>query len=489
MGGPRGRLLLDRDDAATPGGGRVVKRTLVLDVVGLTPALLVHAPNLKALAARGGLRPLTTVTPAVTTSVQSTFVTGALPREHGIVGNGWYFRDLAEVWFWRQSNHLVGGDKVWDAGKRIDPSFTCAKLFWWYNMYASADFSVTPRPMYTADGRKLPDIYTHPPELRDELQSAIGQFPLFRFWGPTADAESTRWIGQSALHVFERFKPTLTLVYLPHLDYNLQRFGPNFPGIEKDVAAVDQVCGELIAAAERAGAEIVVLSEYGITEVANPIHVNRALRRAGWLHVRDEQGREQFDPGASDAFAVADHQVAHIYVARPELVGEVANLVRSLPGVERVLDEEGKRAMGLDHPRSGELVAISDARSWFTYYHFLDDDRAPDYARTVDIHRKPGYDPVELFVDPKIKLPKLRIATRLAQKTLGMRYLMDVISLDASLVRGSHGRPTDRPEEGPLFITSNPELLGTGPVAAGDVKALLLEHVFGAKNPLARRAA
>jgi hypothetical protein len=205
--------------------------------------------------------------------------------------------------------------------------------------------------------------------------------------------------------------------------------------------------------------------------------------------VREEQGREQLDPGASDAFAVADHQIAHVYVARPEIVGEVAQMLRSLPGVEQVLDDEGKRAAGLDHPRSGELVAISDARSWFTYYHFLDDDRAPDYARTVDIHRKPGYDPVELFVDPKLNVPKLRIAARLAQKALGMRYLMDVISLDAALVRGSHGRPTDRPEDGPLFITSMPDLVNTGPVAAGEVKSLLLEHVFGAVKPIADRKA
>jgi hypothetical protein len=170
-------------------------------------------------------------------------------------------------------------------------------------------------------------------------------------------------------------------------------------------------------------------------------------------------------------------------------VPEVAQVLRSLPGVERVLDEAGKRAVGLDHPRSGELVAISDAHSWFTYYHFLDDDRAPDYARTVDIHRKPGYDPVELFVDPKLRMPKLRIATRLAQKKLGMRYLMDVIALDAALVQGSHGRPTDRPEEGPLFVTSVPELLGAGPVAATDVKSLLLEHVFGAAEHAARGSA
>jgi predicted AlkP superfamily pyrophosphatase or phosphodiesterase len=466
-----------------------MRRTLVLDVVGLTPALLAHAPNLKALAAAGGLRPLTSVLPAVTTTVQSTFLTGRLPRDHGIVGNGWYFRDLAEVWLWRQSNRLVQGDKLWEEAKRRDPAFTCAKLFWWYNMYANADWTVTPRPMYPADGRKLPDIYTQPAGLRDELQRELGSFPLFRFWGPTADIESTRWIVHSALRIFERQRPTLTLVYLPHLDYSLQRLGPSHPSIAAEVAAVDALCGELIEAARRAGAAVVVLSEYGITEVSRPVHINRALRRAGWLAVREELGREQLDAGASQAFAVADHQVAHVYVDRPELVPDVAALLRELPGVERVLDAEGKRAAGLDHPRSGELVAISDAHSWFTYYHFLDDERAPDYARTVDIHRKPGYDPAELFVDPQLKAAKLRIGLRLAQKMLGMRYLMDVIPLDATLVRGSHGRLTDRTEDGPLFITSEPDLLLEGPVAATGVRDLLLNHVFDAAGAALRRTA
>ena len=466
-----------------------MNQTIVLNVVGLTPALLEHAPNLKALAQRGGVRPLATVTPAVTTTVQSTFVTGELPRGHGIVANGWYFRDLSEVWLWRQSNRLVQGEKLWDAARRRDSAFTCAKLFWWYNMYSSADIAVTPRPMYPADGRKLPDIYTHPAGLRDELQGALGQFPLFRFWGPAADITSTRWIGRCALRVFEQQRPSLTLVYLPHLDYNLQRLGPAHPDIARDVAQVDEVCGELIEAAQRAGAQAVVLSEYGITAVSNPVHINRALRQAGWLRVREELGRELLDAGASDAFAVADHQIAHVYVARPELIGEVARVLSALPGVERVLDEQGKRAAGLDHPRSGELVAISRADSWFTYYYFLDQARAPDFARTVDIHRKPGYDPVELFIDPQLTLPKLRIAWRLAQKVLGMRYMMDLISLDATLVKGSHGRPTDRAEDGPLFISSMPELLGEGPVAATDVKRLLLDHVFAQARNAKRMAA
>jgi len=453
--------------------------TVVLNVVGLTPGLLAHAPNLQALAQAGAMRPLNTVLPAVTTTVQSTMLTGLTPRDHGIVANGWYFRDLSEVWLWRQSNRLVHGEKVWQAARRRDPAFTCAKLFWWYNMYADVDFAVTPRPMYLADGRKLPDIHTHPAGLRDELQGALGDFPLFRFWGPGADIESSRWIAASALHILDKQRPTLTLVYLPHLDYDLQRFGPNHPGIPAQVAAVDALCAPLIAKAQAIGAHVVALSEYGITEVSLPVHINRALRQAGWLKVRLERGREQFDAGASDAFAVADHQVAHVYVARPELLPEVAACLAALPGVETVLDDAGKRAAGLDHARSGELVAVARADSWFTYYHFLDDARAPDFARTVEIHRKPGYDPAELLFDRKLAFPKLKVATRLARKALGMRYLMDVIGLDATVVRGSHGRPTDRAEDGPLFITSAHGLLADGPVPAAAVKQLLLDHVFG----------
>ncbi len=451
----------------------------MLNVVGLTEDLLRYAPRLQSLANAGGIRSLKTIVPAVTTSVQSTMLTGTLPSEHGIVGNGWYFRELAEILFWRQSNHLVQGEMVWDAARKLDPLFTCAQLFWWYNMYSSAGVSVTPRPMYPADGRKLPDIYTEPASLRDELQSHLGRFPLFNFWGPTANIISSRWIADSTLHILARYHPTLTLVYLPHLDYNLQRLGPSAPEISKDVAEIDNICGELIDQALKSDSEVVVLSEYGITDVNRPIHINRVLREAGFLHVREELGRELLDAGASRAFAVADHQVAHVYVAHTQDIAPVAELLRGLDGVETVLDEAGKRLCGLDHPRSGELVAISDAHSWFTYYYFLDDRRAPDFARTVDIHRKPGYDPVELFLDPTLTFPKLKIASKLLRKTIGMRYLMDVIPLDANLVKGSHGRPTDRDSDGPVFITSAPQHLPDGPIAAANVKSLLLRHLFG----------
>jgi predicted AlkP superfamily pyrophosphatase or phosphodiesterase len=418
-------------------------------------------------------------------------LTGTMPREHGIVGNGWYFRDLAEVWLWRQSNHLVEGEKVWDAARRRDSSFRCAKLFWWFNMYSRADVSVTPRPIYGADGLKLPDIYTEPPELRETLTSRLGPFPLFDFWGPRAGIRSSAWIGRAAREVFDREAPSLTLVYLPHLDYDLQRFGPDDPRTRKALREIDAVSGELVEHVEKKGARVLVVSEYGITPVDRPVHVNRVLREAGLLRVREEMGGEKLDAGASDAFAVADHQIAHLYVKDPSRVDEVRAILERVPGVERVLGADEKATFGLDHPRSGELVLVADAHSWFSYYFWLDDVRAPDYARTVDIHRKPGYDPAELFVDPAIRLPALRVALRLAQKKLGMRYLLDVIPLDPSLVRGSHGRLPDDPLDGPLVFSSEPALLsetGGGTIEMTDVKSIMLSHLFDEDARAQRRA-
>ncbi len=457
-----------------------MQRTMVLDVVGLTSDLLgPDTPHLNRLIERGGKAPLRTITPAVTCSVQSTFVTGAMPQEHGCVANGWYFRDDARVSLWQQSNRLVQGERLWDRARRRDGRFTCAKLFWWYNMYSSADISVTPRPIYRANGRKLPDVYTHPSLLRDELEDALGTFPLFNFWGPRANIVSSQWIADCALHIHRTRQPTLNLVYLPHLDYNLQRLGPGHPDVAADVRAIDAVCGGLIDEMERDGVRVVVLSEYGITAVRGPVHINRALRNAGLIGFREECGEEHFDAGASEAFAMADHQVAHVYVRNPERVGEVAHLLEQLDGVEQVLDGEGKRALGLDHERSGELVVISEPDRWFTYYYWTDDARAPDYARTVDIHRKPGYDPVELFVDPELPLAPLYVASKLFRsKVLNQRALLDVIGLDASIVKGSHGRPTDDLAAGPVFITSEADKLDTDVVEATDVQALLLEHLF-----------
>lgn len=436
------------------------KPVVLINVVGLTQEMLgANTPNLKALAEQGFSRPMGTVLPAVTCSAQTTMLTGLMPRDHGVVANGWYFRNLSEVLFWRQSNRLVQGERIWQAGRSRDPAYTTAKMFWWYNMYADVEWSVTPRPSYPADGRKVFDSYSHPPELRHQLQEKHGIFPLLKFWGPGADIESSRWIAEASVDVLKQHQPTLLMVYLPHLDYNLQRLGPRDPRIAEDVRQVDAEAGKLINAAREHGAEVVVVSEYAITQATTSVQINRVLREAGWLTVRQEPlGWETLDTGASRAFAVSDHQVAHVYIREGKDVSAVAELLSKTSGIERVLDAEGKREVGLDHERSGELVAIAAPGAWFTYYFWLDDDLAPDYARTVDIHRKPGYDPVELLVDPQLPFPKLRIARRLAQKLLGFRYYMDVISLNANLIQGTHGRlptPGKEESEAPVFISSS----------------------------------
>jgi predicted AlkP superfamily pyrophosphatase or phosphodiesterase len=453
-------------------------RTAVLNVVGLTPAIVKAAPRLSAWAARASLARIRPAFPAVTCTAQSNYVTGRHPSAHGIVGNGWYSHEDAEIKFWKQSNRLVQSAKIWEHARGIDPSFTCANVFWWYNMYSTADVSVTPRPMYLADGRKLPDVYTAPSGLRDELQAALGTFPLFSFWGPRAAIESTRWIAESAKHVERKFSPTLSLVYLPHLDYNLQRVGPSHPSAANDVRDVDDVCGDLIGFYEGRGVQVIVLSEYGLVDVTTPVHINRALRQQGLIAVREELGLELLDPGASAAFAVADHQVAHVYVNDRSKLAAVRALLEKTPGVEAVLDAQGKSAHHIDHPRAGDYVAISAPDAWFTYYYWLDDARAPDFARTVDIHRKPGYDPVELFLDPAIRVPAIAVGWKLAKKTLGFRTLMDVIPLDATLVRGSHGRPgLAGADDGPLFLTRPKALLATDVIESTDVYSLLLAHL------------
>jgi predicted AlkP superfamily pyrophosphatase or phosphodiesterase len=440
---------------------RVLTRLAVINVVGLTGSLIgPDMPNIGRFRDQGAQARIVPAFPAVTCTAQSNYLTGTNPSRHGIVGNGWYDRALAEVHFWKQSNHLVAGPKIWDALRARIPGFTCAQLFWWFNMYSTADYSITPRPAYPADGRKIFDIYSWPSAIRPEIKRALGEFPFPSFWGPaagvagphgSADAAS-RWIAEAAKWIEQKYSPTLNLVYLPHLDYNLQRHGPAGPAIAADLKSIDAIAGDLIAFFQSRGVRVVLLSEYGIGAVDTPVHLNRVFRKEGWLALKEELGLELLDCGASKVFAVADHQVAHIYLNDRSLESRAREMLASQPGVESVLGAKEKAELGLDHPRAGDLMAVAAERAWFTYYYWLDDAVAPDFARCVDIHRKPGYDPVELFLDPNIPLVKLKILRRLAQKKLGFRMLMDVIPLDASLVKGSHGRRVLRPEDHPVLI-------------------------------------
>lgn len=455
-----------------------MQKTVVLNCVGLTPRLISggHTPRIERFIRSGRLATVGPVLPAVTCTVQSTYLTGQWPAAHGAVGNGWFDRVENEVKFWKQSNALVAGPKIWEIGRQREPGFTCANIGWWYAMYSSADYTVTPRPMYPADGRKLPDCWTHPPDLRHELQRELGQFPLFHFWGPATSIVSTQWLADAAIRVDQKHDSTLSLVYLPHLDYVLQREGPGAVVTQRHLRELDDVVGKLLDYFQ-GRARVILLSEYGIAPVKRPIHLNRVLREAGLITIREELGRELLDAGASAAFAVADHQAAHVYVSDRSRLEEVAALIKNVPGVARVLDEEGKREMHLDHERAGDLVALAEPDAWFTYYYWLDDARAPDFARTVDIHRKPGYDPVELFLDPAIAAPKVKIGLTLAKRKLGFRAMMDVIPLDATLVRGSHGVAPLDPQDGAMFASSAAELLSGSHIDPTGVMSLILRHL------------
>lgn len=441
-------------------------RLAILNIVGLSKSLLgKDAPGITSFSEKHGLQTYAPAFPALTTTAQSSILTGTPPEKHGIVANGWYDRESAEVRFWKQSNHIVHGEKIWDTLRKRVPGFTCAKLFWWYNMHSTADFTITPRPLYPADGSKHFDIHTQPMAMRDDLKADLGPFPFPAFWGPAAGIASSEWIAASAKWVEEKHSPTLSLVYLPHLDYCLQKDGPCAPNIPLEVRAIDRVVTDLISYYESRNIRVMLLSEYGISAVSNPIHINRLFREKGWLSIKNELGRETLDYGGCKAFAVADHQIAHIYVNDPTIAGEVRTLLENTAGIEEIRPQ--------NHPRSGDLIAVAEPDAWFTYYYWTDDAKAPDFARTIDIHRKPGYDPCELFIDPAIPFPTLRIAKFLLKKKLGIRGLLDVIPLDATLVKGSHGRDHVPDSEKPVLIGSPISI-----TTAEDVHSAIIGH-FG----------
>ncbi|MFM9000523.1 MAG: alkaline phosphatase family protein [Opitutia bacterium] len=429
-------------------------RRAVLNVVGLSARDLASGvmPRVAARAAKGSVARIRPAFPAVTCTAQSDYLTGRRPVDHGIVGNGWYDRTLSEVHFWKQSNRAVLVPKVWHELHARDARLKVANLVWWDNMGTDADIAVTPRPVYKADGAKIFDIASYPQRLKPALKAALGEFPFPSFWGPRAGLPSSRWIAGCARWIEEHERPDLSLVYLPHLDYDLQRFGPADPRSYAARRDIDALVGDLADFLESRGVEVLIVSEYAITAVDRAVPLNKVLRDRGWLELKSEDGCLTLDTFASKAFAVVDHQVAHVVVLDRSVREAVGEALRATPGVGEVLDAAGQEAAGVRHARSGDFVVVADARSWFSYYWWDEGQGDPDYARTVDIHRKPGYDPCELFIDPKLSLPALRVAWFLLKKKLGFRALLEVVPQDASLVKGSHGRVPEDPLDWPVLI-------------------------------------
>lgn len=404
----------------------MAKHTIVLDIVGLESGHIGKGilPNIDKIAEEGQVTRMEPVFPAVTCTVQASILSGKYPSEHGIVSNGIYDRDSYSVSFWEQPSRLVQADRIWDMARIKNPSAMTAVLFWQNSMYAQADVVVTPRPLHTDNGMVM-WCYSKPVGYYEELKGKLGEFNLADYWGPIASYKASEWICRSAEYTLEKFKPDITLAYIPHVDYSAQRFGRDSAQVKDDLKKADEIVGRIVQKTTELGmreqTQFTVFSEYAFNNVNGAVPINTILRDADLLAVRTINGREYVDLEFSKAFAMVDHQVAHIYV-KDGYLDKTRKIIENTRGVSQVLhSEEQKRKLKINHPRSGELIAISDIDKWFSYYWWYDKEKAPDFAEKVDIHRKPGYDPVELFFDPKNKS----------------------IPLETGLIKGSHGRPAD----------------------------------------------
>lgn len=433
----------------------MLPRVIFISIPGLRREDLQHMPQLSKLAATGSVASLTPGFPCVTCSVQANLTTGVGPEQHGVIANGFYYRDKGEVEMWTAWNECIQSPQIWQQLKERNPAITSAVWFPLHSKGAKADFVCTPAPIHNPDGSESLWCYTVPQDLYGTLRDELGHFPLMHFWGPMANIKSTEWIVNSAVVAAKKFAPRFFYLYFPHLDYAAQKDGPNSPRAMQAVTDLDELIGKFVEqmqAASDVPVQWYIASEYVITEVSAVSYPNRLLREAGMLSLDERDGGEYLVPAKSRAWALVDHQLAHVFVKDPQDISRVAELLRKDPLIERVLVGRERAQLQLDHERAGEIVLVSKPEAWFAYYWWNDDARAPKFARTVDIHQKPGYDPVELCVD---------MATR-------------SIPLDATLIKGSHGYPADEASRQGILLSSNP--LSRSSYRDVDVCGLLLER-------------
>jgi predicted AlkP superfamily pyrophosphatase or phosphodiesterase len=401
------------------------KYSVVLDIVGLDISHVSSGliPTISDLAGIGECGYLKPVFPSVTSTVQSSVLSGKYPNQHGIISNGLYDRENYQVSFWEQSSKLVKSERIWDILKKKNNDLKTSILFWQNTMFANSEFVITPRPIHLENGQMDMWCYSRPPDYYEEVSNIIGEFDLYSYWGPFASFKSTEWISKSVEYTLEKYKPNLLFAYFPQLDYSSQKFGKNSTEVKVDLEKIDEVVSSIIKKTKKLGifeeTEFIIFSEYGFNDVNDGISINKLLREKGYLAIRTIKNKEYIDFEYSKAFAMVDHQIANIYIKNPEDKNFVKEILEEVKGIEKICDDKEKRELKIDHSRSGDLIAISNKDKWFSYYWWFEDNKAPTFTKTVDIHRKPGYDPLELFVDFKTKS----------------------IPFETALVKGSHGRP------------------------------------------------
>lgn len=420
------------------------KVVIVLDVATLSAAQFEtwrgRMPSMSALADNGTWRRMRPAFPALTCSMQTTLLAGKPPADHGVVGNLWFERDLMRLTAWPQEAGWARGPRIWNIMRERDPAAVVALLFLQVSRFAGAAVVVGPAPLHTDRGL-VPWCYSRPPGLYESLAGDLGPFDLASFWGPAAGWNSTEWIADAALRLLDERTPDMLVAYLPHMDYVCQKEGPESAAAMEDARRLDDIVGRFAEWCGRWGnAVLFVISEYGMRAVSGAVPLNRLLRKAGFLEVRRIGDGEYLDYEQSAAFAVTDHQVAHLY-CKDAAKEDVAAFVAELDGVAEVWDERRQREAEVFHPRCGDLIALSRPDRWFCYHYWENEDNLPFFARGVDIHNKPGYDPLELFLD----------------RAAGG------ISLDTGLVKGSHGLVGDDARDAAVMLCSEPGLADYAP--------------------------
>ncbi|MDR0392429.1 MAG: alkaline phosphatase family protein [Planctomycetaceae bacterium] len=463
-----------------------MKKLVFISVPCLREVDIAQLPELQAMTASGGIATLLPSFPAVTCPVQSNMTTGVHADQHGIVANGLYLREtdatgldsrfesklseanlsdninvtgrnfdpdikqptwpkselLPYIEMWTSPNSAVESPQIWDVLRGKKNPIKSAVWFALLSKFCLADHVCNFAPIHNPDGSESLWCYTRPYLFYGDLRDKLGHFPVQGYWGPLAGQSASEWIVDSAVVGATQFTPDYFYVYIPRLDYTPQKFGANAPEFSADLADLNKLFAKLRAGFTAALGEEptwLIAGEYAVTDVNSVVYPNRILREMGLLFIEERNGREYLLPDKSRCFALCDHQFSHVYFndADSQLIQQVANKFRNESGIDEVLVGNERAKYNLNHRRSGEVVLISKPDSWQAYYFWNDDSKAPEYASKVDIHRKIGYDPVELFFD---------------------RATMSV-PLNTKLIRGSHGAPVHDNSQKTIVLSNNPELL------------------------------
>jgi predicted AlkP superfamily pyrophosphatase or phosphodiesterase len=378
------------------------------------------------------VKPLQALFPALTCVVQATMRTASSPAEHGIVGNGFFFREQWKPLFWEQSSRLMQGPRIWE-GFRLRGG-KVAQMFIQQSLGPDSDILLSPAPIHKHHGGMILDCLSEPPSLNRRLQKEIGcAFPLFHYWGPAASVKSSQWITRAVIKTMEKDQPDFLYAYLPHLDYDLQRSGPDSPESKRAFGELTRLLEELLQSAKRENYRVILFGDYSIGMANEVIFPNKVLHRAGLFKTREVKGRQYPNYYTSSAFCIVDHQIAHLHLFDLNRLDEAKTLMSNLVGVDKILERAAQAEAGLDHPRSGELVLVAKPGFWFDYRWWEEKREAPDFAGHIDIHNKPGYDPCELITG----------------------WLPFSVSQNPQRIRGTHGR-IDKDE--PVFYASDLDL-------------------------------